>query len=183
MKKKPEAKKSCDTVPWTQRTYVMFLFLSRLFWLPVSPEECIEVSPSEPEPESELASGGCTLGTCNRGKFRKMEWFYADSEFQVKKGGKETTKLTARNAELQTGTNLENFCDFMLTEKFKLKREDIKQQSQPQKRPVFYLLFFRKVFTVFLHTSTTENRTFLKESNGLLALFVRKTFLRLAKNL
>jgi hypothetical protein len=101
----------------------------------------------------------------------------------VKKGGKETTKLTARNAELQTGTNLENFCDFMLTEKFKLKREDIKQQSQPQKRPVFYLLFFRKVFTVFLHTSTTENRTFLKESNGLLALFVRKTFLRLAKNL
>ena len=39
-------------------TYVMFLFLSRLFWFLVSVDECMEVSPSEPEPESELASGG-----------------------------------------------------------------------------------------------------------------------------
>ena len=39
-------------------TYVMFLFLSRLFWFLVSVDECMEVSPSEPEPESELARGG-----------------------------------------------------------------------------------------------------------------------------
>jgi hypothetical protein len=93
----------------------MFLFLSRLFWLPVSPEECIEVSPSEPEPESELASGGCTLGTCKQGQIlKKLSDFMLIQKFKEKKRAK-NNKVNHKNAQSSNCCSSERYLQFFYT--------------------------------------------------------------------
>ncbi len=56
----------------------------------------MEVSPSEPEPESELASGGCTLGTCKT-NLEKFSDFILIKKKYKRKGGQKTTKLIHKN--------------------------------------------------------------------------------------